>query len=81
VGLLSGFVPRGAESLTSVRPLAGVRVFVAHGSADELVSIEHARQSVGLLEAAGATVTVCEDDVGHKVSAGCARALQAFLLG
>jgi phospholipase/carboxylesterase len=81
VGLLSGFVPRGAESLASVRSLEGVRIFVAHGSADELVSIEHARQSVHLLEAAGASVTVCEHEVGHKVSAGCLRGLQAFLLG
>ena len=81
VGLLSGFVPRGAESLASARPLNGVRFFVAHGSEDELVSIGDARQSVQLLEAAGATVTVCEDEVGHKVSAGCLRGLQAFLLG
>jgi phospholipase/carboxylesterase len=81
VGLLSGFVPQGAESLASVQSLKGLRVFVAHGSADELVSIEHARQSVQLLEAAGASVTVCEDAVGHKVSAGCVRGLQAFLLG
>jgi phospholipase/carboxylesterase len=81
VGLLSGFVPRGAESLASVRPLEGVRFFVAHGSADEMVSIEHARQSFQVLQAAGATVDVCEDEVGHKVSAGCLRGLQAFLLG
>lgn len=81
VGFLSGFVPRGAESLASGRPLTGVRFFVAHGSEDELVSIGDARQSVQLLEAAGATVTVCEDEVGHKVSAGCLRGLQAFLLG
>jgi phospholipase/carboxylesterase len=81
VALLSGFVPRGAESLASARPLDGVRFFVAHGSVDEMVSIEQARQSVHLLEAAGATVTVCEDEVGHKVSAGCLRGLQAFLLG
>lgn len=81
VALLSGFVPRGAESLASSRPLEGVRFFVAHGSEDELVSIEHARQSVQLLEAAGASVSACEDVVGHKVSARCMRSLQAFLLG
>jgi phospholipase/carboxylesterase len=81
VALLSGFVPRVPESLAPAGPLDGVRFFVAHGSVDEMVSIEHARQSVHLLEAAGATVTVCEDEVGHKVSAGCLRGLQAFLLG
>jgi len=81
VGLLSGFVPHGAESSAELRPLNGVHFFVAHGLQDELVSIEHARQSVQLLEKAGATVTWCEDEVGHKVSAGCLRGLQAFLLG
>jgi phospholipase/carboxylesterase len=81
VGLLSGFVPRGAETLASLRPLEGARFYVAHGLEDELVSIEHARQSIELLKAAGATVTVCEDEVGHKVSARCMRGLKAFLLG
>jgi predicted esterase len=52
--------------------------FVAHGSLDEMVNIAYARQSVQLLEAAGAQVTFCEDEVGHKVSAGCLRGLQAF---
>ena len=79
--LLSGFVPKGAEAVIKERPLEGKRFFVAHGSMDEMVDIELARKSVRLLEGAGATVTVCEDEVGHKVSAGCLRGLQAFLLG
>lgn len=81
IALLSGFVPAGAEWLAPGRRLDGVRFFVAHGSADKMVSIQHARQSVQVLEAAGASVTVCEAEVGHKVSAGCLRGLQAFLLG
>ena len=81
VGALAGFVPRGAELLVGGRPLAGKHFFVAHGSLDETVSVEYARQSVRLLEAAGADVTLCEDEVGHKVSAACLRGLQAFLLG
>jgi predicted esterase len=33
---------------------------------------------VSLLENAGAQVSFCEAEVGHKVSADCLRALQSF---
>ncbi|MFH1185541.1 MAG: alpha/beta fold hydrolase [Chloroflexota bacterium] len=78
VGLLAGYVPRGAEMLLSPRLLEGKRFFVAHGARDEMVNVEYARQSVQLLEEAGANVTLCEDEVGHKVSAGCLRGLETF---
>lgn len=78
VGLLAGFVPMGAETLLSPRLLVGKRFFVAHGSRDEMVNVDFARQSVRLLQAAGAEVTLCEDEVGHKVSAGCLRGLETF---
>ncbi len=78
LGILAGFVPAGAEALIQNRPLEGKPFFVAHGTQDERVSIEEARHSIRLLEQAGARVTYCEDDVGHKVSAGCLRSLEAF---
>jgi phospholipase/carboxylesterase len=78
VGILSGFVPAGAEPLVAERPLRGKSFFVAHGTQDETVKIEYARQSVKLLEDAGATVTFCEDDVGHKLGLNCLRALEKF---
>ena len=37
-----------------------------------------ARASMTLLEQAGAVVTYCEADVGHKVSADCLRGLETF---
>ncbi len=75
---LSGFVPAGAESWIEKRPLNGKPIFVAHGTLDEMVGIEYARQSVAMLERAGARVTFCEDEVGHKVSANCMRGLEQF---
>lgn len=79
LGLLAGFVPRGAEELIALRPLAGKQVFAAHGTQDPLVPVERARRSVKLLEQAGAQVTYCESEVGHKVSLDCMRALRAYL--
>ncbi len=77
-GVLSGFLPAGAESFTGNEPLRGKPFFVAHGTHDTMVPIEIARRSVEVLEQAGADVTYCEDEVGHKLSAGCMRGLQAF---
>ena len=76
---LSGFMPDGAEALARNRPLLGKPVFVAHGRQDDLVPITRARQAVDLLEQAGAQVSYCEDDVGHKLSLSCFRGLEAFL--
>ncbi len=75
---LSGFVPDGASALISARPLKGKRVFVSHGTEDELVPVERAREGVELLERAGGDVVYCEDEVGHKLSATCFQSLQDF---
>lgn len=77
-GILAGFVPSGLEELVPQRPLLGKPFFVTHGTKDEMVTIDRARASIALLEQAGAQVTYCEDEVGHKVSVTCLRALREF---
>ena len=77
-GILAGFVPSGLEELVTQRPLDGKSFFVTHGTKDEMVTIDRARASIALLEQAGARVTYCEDEVGHKVSLACLRALREF---
>ena len=79
IGILAGFVPNGLEELISQRPLEGKPFFVAHGTKDEMVPVDRARASIKILEQAGATVTYCEDEVGHKVSVTCLRSLKSFL--
>ena len=78
LALLAGFVPHGAEAVVQPKPLDGLPVFVAHGTLDQLVSIERSRESVEKLEQAGALIIVCEAEIGHKVSAGCLRGLESF---
>jgi phospholipase/carboxylesterase len=77
-GILAGFVPGGLEELVSERPLKDKPFFVAHGTKDEMVPINRARASIKILEEAGANVTYCEDEVGHKLSITCLRALKSF---
>jgi len=78
-GVLSGFMPDHVEELIARKPLEGKPLFVAHGTQDDTVPIDEARRSIALLEQAGANVTYCEDEVGHKLSAACLRALKDFL--
>ncbi len=77
-GVLSGFVPDGEEPLLADGRLRGKPFFIAHGGLDEMVPIELARQSVESLKRAGARVTYCEEQVGHKVGVNCMRALEKF---
>jgi phospholipase/carboxylesterase len=79
MGVLAGFVPAGLEELISQKPLTGKKIFVAHGTQDQMIPVDRARASMALLEQAGAQITYCEDEVGHKLSANCLRALEAYL--
>jgi phospholipase/carboxylesterase len=76
---LSGFTPEGIEALVSSHPLTGKTCFMAHGTQDQLVPVIRARQARQALLDAGAQVTYCEDEVGHKLSASCFRGLEKFI--
>lgn len=75
---LSGFLPDGAEEVIKERPLVDKDVFITHGSQDTIVDVSKARNAVEKMERAGAQVTYCEDDVGHKLSLTCFKALETF---
>ena len=75
---LSGFLPEGTLEVVERRPLLGKYVFVAHGRMDDLVPVNRARSAVAILEKAGARVTYCEENVGHKLSANCFRGMGEF---
>jgi phospholipase/carboxylesterase len=79
MGVLAGFVPAGLEQLIQQKPLTGKNIFVAHGTQDQMIPIDRARASMTLLEQAGAQITYCEDEVGHKLSVNCLRALETYL--
>jgi phospholipase/carboxylesterase len=75
---LAGFLPVDAASLVGSRPLLYKPVFVAHGRLDKRVPVERARAAVSLLDEAGANVSYCEDEVGHKLAASCFNRLEQF---
>ncbi len=79
MGVLAGFLPSGLEDAIAKKTLAGKNIFVAHGTQDEMIPVDRARASMEELERAGAKITYCEDDVAHKLSSNCLRALESYL--
>jgi phospholipase/carboxylesterase len=71
---LAGYYPEGDSTRIKQIP-----VFWGHGTSDELVPIERARQDVAMLEAIGTDITYCEADVGHKLGIECTRGLKRWL--
>ncbi len=78
---LSGFLPEGILLERSSRRLTGLPVFITHGTKDVLVPVDRARKAVETFDLAGAEVTYCEHDVGHKLNASCFRGLEVFFRG
>jgi len=75
---ISGFLPAGLDDVLTRQSLVGKKVFVSHGTRDDMVSLDQARNAVRGLKSAGAEVIYCEEDVGHKLSAGCFRAMDDY---
>jgi len=75
---LSGFIPEGGQALLTTERLTGKQVFVSHGRQDDLIPVEQSRMAVAQLELAGAQVTYCESDAGHKVSKECLKEMGIF---
>ena len=80
MAVLAGFIPKGVEDEhLPAGLLNGMNCFWAHGTQDELVSIERGYDSIQRLQAAGANVHFCEADIGHRVGRECRNALKSFL--
>jgi phospholipase/carboxylesterase len=75
---LASFLPDGAAIYLQDRRLQGIPVYISHGIKDQLVPVARARQAVQLLDQAGALVSYCESEVGHKLSADCFKGMEIF---
>ena len=76
---LSGFFPERCETKLDNQPLKGVPIFMGHGTMDEIVPIEMAYYARDMLDKAGANVSFCESNVGHKLGSDCMKALKEFI--
>ena len=78
VAALAGFFPAPGPE-TPLERLAGKKIYIAHGTRDDTIPVEMAQQATRTLQAAGAQVTYCESEAGHKLSLSCLKGLEAFL--
>jgi len=77
-GVLAGFVVLPIDS-SGVR--RDTRVFMAHGSEDEVISVNRARTGLKALRELGLAVEYVEEPVKHKLGIQGTRALGAWLSG
>lgn len=75
---LAGFLPNDADQVLRQGQLKDKPVLIAHGTQDLTIPIQLAVKSKDMLSSAGAQVTYCQDDVGHKLGSGCNKALEKF---
>jgi predicted esterase len=73
---LAGILPHG-----DLAGLQSVPIFWAHGKRDVVVPVERARRDIERLRQAGASLTYCEADVGHKLGAECFQSLRQWFAG
>ncbi len=76
--ILSGFLPFLPENYQPPYELSKIQFFIAHGSQDEIVSIQRAYEVVDFLKSANAAVRFCHSPVGHRISSVCFRQLNQF---
>jgi len=77
VASLAGFLPTESEAVINGQ-FKNLPIFIAHGTKDETVPIAMAKQARVKLEKAGALVSYCESDTGHKLGANCFSKLGSF---
>ena len=76
---LAGFLPLHSDEIVETKPLKKMPVFMAHGSQDETVPLSMAYEAKDKLAQAGAVVSFCEADVGHKLGSDCFKAFREFM--
>jgi phospholipase/carboxylesterase len=78
IACLSGFLPAGIENGLPDQIIKSRKILVTHGTQDEIIPVEKARDSVSRLSVLGFDVEYCEDNIGHKIGIGCRKKFGKF---
>lgn len=81
VAALAGFIPQSWQEKLAAASLKEIKFYISHGKRDQIVPISKGKTAAQLLQKAGAQVSFCEADTGHKISANCFNELGAFFEG
>ena len=77
--LSTWFPPELAEALPKLPEQEGFPVLVIHGTRDNRISVEQARESREALRQYGVTLTYREFDMGHEIRQDALRVVQQWL--
>lgn len=75
---ISGFLPYLPENFKPDPNIGAVKFFIAHGSNDDMIPLERAREIEIFLKNGGADPVFCQHPSGHRISAGCFQKLAEF---
>ena len=79
IPMLVGAMPPVPEDVGHSSLLAGLPVFIAHGSRDEIIPVSAAQHTRDAYSELGADVTYGEYSTAHKVNAQAMKDLKAWL--
>ncbi len=77
LAFVSGFIPEPDPSFNPPS-LAGHRIFVSHGTQDDVVPFSESERSTKYFESLGAEVIFCKSNTRHKIGAYCLQQLNDF---
>ncbi len=78
LGALAAYLPARWVDGIDLKGIRRKRFYLAHGTQDEIIPVEKARETNQLLRTLGSDVTYCEAPIGHKLSAQCLDGLEDF---
>ena len=79
VALLSGFLPENYEGYLKSDQFKNLKVFIGHGTNDEIVPISKAMEAKQHFEGQCENLVYCISDVGHRLGSDCFNALERFM--
>jgi len=76
---LSGFIPEVDTWTAELQPRTALPVYIHHGAADPIITVDFGRRAQERLQAAGLAVEYLETDAGHSLPVEVTTGLQCFL--
>ena len=79
LGMLSGFIPADSEGFIKKPEKSDLKIFLGHGSLDEIVPVFNVQEANSLLKNAGYSPHLCISEAGHRLGSDCFKAFSKFM--
>lgn len=79
LSMLSGFIPDDSEGFIAESSISKIKIFIGHGSQDQVVPVSRAQEAAQMLRKKGYLPRLCITDVGHRLGSDCFSAFSVFV--